>query len=167
MSELLTVPEAATVAGVPARTMRRWVTNGQVRTVGHGHGRRSVAASLSEPAANEAANGHGGTDGGQAIPVTAATETANGHEADRLADLGRDLTVRLSEQTGLTAKWQERAGQLGDRLAAAESQLLALDAPKSIAPTTASLRETAALDASTGVETGEPATAPCGAVPGP
>ena len=51
LSELLTVPEAARVAGVSERTMRRWATNGQVRSIGRGHRRRVVAASLSEPAA--------------------------------------------------------------------------------------------------------------------
>jgi len=53
MTDLLTVPEAATLAGVSVRTMRRWVTSGQVRSVGTGHKRRGVADSLSElPATN-------------------------------------------------------------------------------------------------------------------
>jgi excisionase family DNA binding protein len=46
--ELLTVPEAAAVAGVSVRTMRRWASSGQVRTTGTGHRRRVVTASLSE-----------------------------------------------------------------------------------------------------------------------
>jgi hypothetical protein len=47
-----------------------------------------------------------------------------------LAELVERLTERLAEQTGLTAMWQERAGTLADRLAVAESKLLALEAPK-------------------------------------
>jgi excisionase family DNA binding protein len=131
MTDLLTVSDAATVAGVSARTMRRWVKRGQVRTVRHGHGRRVVAASLSEPAVTNGHPGHAAVAADRTASATVVTETVNGHEADRLADLVRDLTVRLSEQTGLTAMWQERAGQLGDRLAAAESQLLALAPPGS------------------------------------
>ena len=38
-------------------------------------------------------------------------------EADRLADLVRELTDRLAEQTGLTAVWMERARVLSDLLA--------------------------------------------------
>src|SRR5690606_9058404 len=57
MSDTLTVQEAATVAGVSVRTMRRWAANGQVRTIGQGHGRRIVAASLSKEAAIADANG--------------------------------------------------------------------------------------------------------------
>jgi excisionase family DNA binding protein len=129
MSDLLTVSEAATLAGVSARTMRRWVNAGQVRTVGHGHGRRVLSASLSEPAVTNGQNGHVRVTADRTGSATADTETDSGHEADRLADLVRELTVRLSEQTGLTAMWQERAGTLADRLTAAESQLLALAAP--------------------------------------
>jgi hypothetical protein len=55
-----------------------------------------------------------------------------------LAELVERLTERLAEQTGLTAMWQERAGTLADRLAVAESKLLALEAPKtSLAASTA------------------------------
>jgi len=56
--ELLTVPEAATLAGVSVRTMRRWASSGQVRTTGSGHRRRVVAASLSEIPVTSGHNGH-------------------------------------------------------------------------------------------------------------
>jgi phage terminase Nu1 subunit (DNA packaging protein) len=48
MTELLSITDAAAVAGVSLRTMRRWVSRGQVVTVGRGRGRRVVASSLSK-----------------------------------------------------------------------------------------------------------------------
>lgn len=122
MSDLLTVSEAATVAGVSVRTMRRWATSGQVRTDGRGHGRRVVAASLSELPVTNGQNGQEKRSPEGTVSATAATETANGHEADRLADLVRELTGRLSEQSAMTALWMERARVLSDQLALAAPQ---------------------------------------------
>lgn len=129
MSDTLTVPEAATVAGVSVRTMRRWIAGGQVVTSGHGHGRRVVAASLSKEAAKEDTSGQPAGDTVTPVSATAVTETANaansdtgGHEADRLAALVSELSVRLADQTALTAIWQERARVLGDHLALAPPQ---------------------------------------------
>lgn len=126
MSDLLTVPEAAKVAGVSARTMRRWVTSGQVRTVGSGHGRRVVAASLSKPADTNGQNGHVDVTllAGETATVDTETDTrpsmaAVSAEADHLADLVRELTGKLAEQTALTAVWMERARVLGEQLAIA------------------------------------------------
>src|SRR5215210_7445821 len=102
MSDLLTVPEAATVAGVTERTMRRWASSGHVRTVVTGHGRLVMAASLPE---RPATNGHHDRDDRPA----AVTGPANGHEAGHLAELVRELTDRLTEQTAVAAMWQERA----------------------------------------------------------
>ena len=119
MSDTLTVTEAATVAGVSVRTMRRWATSGQVRTVGSGHGRRIVAASLSKETAKADTNGQEDLPPDVTVSATSVTETASGHEADRLAALVTDLSVRLADQTALTAIWQERARVLGDQLALA------------------------------------------------
>jgi hypothetical protein len=130
--ELLTVSDAAMLAGVSARTMRRWANSGQVRTVGHGHGRRVVVASILDLPATPGQNGHEKRSSESTVSATTVTEADSGHEAGHLANLVRELTARLSEQIGLTAMWQERAGALGDRLAAAESKLLALAAPPSL-----------------------------------
>jgi hypothetical protein len=124
--ELLTVPEAAAVAGVSVRTMRRWASSGQVRTVGSGHGRKVVADSLSKVAASEDTNGHEKRSSDGTVSTTTDNETARSAnadtaaiEADRLAVLVRELTDKLAEQTGLTMVWMERCRVLGDQLALA------------------------------------------------
>jgi excisionase family DNA binding protein len=117
VTELLSIPDAATSAGVSVRTMRRWVSSGRVRSVGTGHRRRVVAASLSEAVA---AHGQGSQDErspAATVSATAGAGSAVAAEADRLADLVRELTDRLAEQTALTAIWQERARVLSDQLA--------------------------------------------------
>jgi hypothetical protein len=144
MPVLLTVAEAANLAGVSVRTMRRRVAAGQVATAGHGQARRIVAASVAAPiapseTATTAAIGHqGDSDRPASVAMTedmtednTATRVTTASEIAPLAELVERLTERLAEQTGLTAMWQERAGTLADRLAAAESKLLALEAPKS------------------------------------
>jgi excisionase family DNA binding protein len=132
LPDLLTVSQAATVAGVSARTMRRWVGNGQVRSVGSGHGRRVVAAALSELPVT---NGQAGQPG-RARSVTGSVSVADVAEAGHLADLVRQLTDRLAEQSAVAAMWQERARVLAERLALAapespESPLTAPGAPES------------------------------------
>jgi excisionase family DNA binding protein len=122
----LTIAEAASVAGVSVRTVRRWIASGHVVTVGRGQGKRVVAASLSKPADTNGQNGHEtGHPMGQvsAKEDTETTTTANSDkaaiEADRLAVLVRELSDRLAEQTGLTAVWMERCRVLSDQLALA------------------------------------------------
>jgi len=122
MSDLLTVSETATVAGVSARTMRRWVSSGQVRTVGHG--RRVVAASLSELPATNGQNGHEERSPDKTGAATTDTKTdRSAHtanvdtEAGHLADLVRELSERLADQRAVSAVWMERARVLGEPLA--------------------------------------------------
>lgn len=112
MSDTLSVTEAATVAGVSVRTMRRRMASGQVVTVGSGHKRRVVAASLSENAANSDTSGQ--PDRTQSD--TSATETV---EAVHLAALVRELTAQVADQAAVAAMWQERARMLSDQLALA------------------------------------------------
>lgn len=125
-SDTLTVPEAATVAGVSVRTMRRWASSGQVAVVGRGHGRRIVAASLSKPAASTDTSGQDDRPPLAEDAATTDTETARAAitdsaaiEADRLADLVRELTARLAEASAVAAMWQERARALADQRAIA------------------------------------------------
>lgn len=117
MSDLLTVSEAATVAGVSVRTMRRRVANGQVRTVGRGRGRLIVAASLSGEAAIADTNGQSERPALATEAATTDKPTDSGQEADRLALLVRELSERLAEQAAVAAMWQERARVLADQLA--------------------------------------------------
>jgi hypothetical protein len=143
MSDLLTVAGAAKLAGVSVRTMRRRVAAGQVVTAGQGQSRRIVAASVAAPfapseTATTVTSGHQGDSDRPASTVmtedvtadSAATRVTAAPDIGTLTELVERLTERLAEQTGLTAMWQERAGTLGDRLAAAESKLLALAAPQ-------------------------------------
>jgi excisionase family DNA binding protein len=147
MSDLLSVPEAATVAGVSVRTMRRWVTNGQVRSVGNGHKRRVVAASLSELPATNGQNGHDVDDGNGHERPASATGSDVAVQADRLADLVRELSDRLADQTAMTALWMERARVLGEQLA-----LTAPEAPQDA--------KNGTLNAPTAMQGPEPYTGP-------
>jgi hypothetical protein len=163
MAELLTVGQAATLAGVSVRTMRRRVAApSSVMTAGHGQARRIVAASvavapppgdsatdgradvtpasdrLATPAAS-AAMTEAMTEDGAAVTadspaVTPATSMAMAGLvalADRLTSENRELSRQLVDVAAAAAVWQERAGTLADRLAVAESRLLALGAPES------------------------------------
>lgn len=132
--ELLSVTEAARVAGVSLRTMRRWVSCGQVVTVGRGRARRVAAASLSRHGDNGDTNGH---DVGASVPAVSATsdteraigangavgDTATGAtgdpEAVHLAGLVRALAAENRQLAEAAAVWQERARVLTERLAIA------------------------------------------------
>ena len=118
-ADLLSVAEAASVASVSTRTIRRWIASGQVVTVGHGHDRRIVSASLRKPADTVDTNGHAGLSSRVTGSDTADTAVSSGHEAVHLAALVHDLTVRLSESSAVAAMWQERARVLEERLALA------------------------------------------------
>jgi hypothetical protein len=70
-------------------------------------------------------NDHGGHEKrsvGPSVSDTPATLAAAA-EADRLADLVRELTGRVSELSATAAMWQARAGML-------EERMLALQAPQ-------------------------------------
>src|SRR5215217_6685855 len=112
MSDLLSVPEAATAAGVSERTIRRWASSGHVRTVATGQGRRVVAASLPEAPVTNGRRPDAGRP-------PSDTETVMAGQADHLAGLVRELSDKLAAATATAAMWQERAGTLSDRLALA------------------------------------------------
>ena len=141
VSELLTVGQAAKLAGVSVRTMRRRVAAGQVMTAGHGQARRIVAVSVaapiipSETAATTTGGHHGDSDRAANAAMTAdstamneamteataATEKTPTPEIGPLVELVERLTERLAEQTGLTAMWQARAQVLDERVRALEA----------------------------------------------
>jgi len=121
-SDLLTVPEAATLAGVSVRTMRRWATSGQVRTVGRGHKRRIVASELA------ATNGQPDRSPADKRPPEAAT-VAGAIEAAHLADLVRELQSRVADLAASAGMWQVRAEVLGHQLEQARGELRALKEP--------------------------------------
>ena len=150
MSELLTVGQAATLAGVSVRTMRRRVAAGEVVTAGHGQAQRIVAASVVAAPPGDPASG--GQDRGT---PAALTEDMTEDRADVTAAMSEDTTATPSVMAGLVAVvdrltlenrelvrqlvdvstaatvWQQRASTLADRLDRAESKLLGLAAPRS------------------------------------
>jgi len=119
MTDLLSVPEAAKVAGVSERTMRRWATSGHVRTVGRGHMRRIPASEVA--AMNGHVNGQVGHPESDDRPATAATADESGH----LAELVRELQDRVADLAGAAGMWQARAMML-------EERMKALEAPKPV-----------------------------------
>ena len=119
-SDLLSVAEAATLAGVSERTMRRWAASGQVRTVGRSHARRIP---VSEVAAIPATNGRSGTDNRTATAAVA-------EEAGHLAALVRELQAKVADLAGAAGMWQVRAEVLAAQLEQARGELRALQAPQ-------------------------------------
>ncbi len=87
--ELLSIVEAATLAGVSERTMRRWSASGQVRTVGLNHVRR---VPVSEIAANDIQPGR---------PATDTRTSAAGMWQTRAEGLGMQLDQARSELRAL------------------------------------------------------------------
>src|SRR6187200_2260255 len=99
MRDLLTVAEAAKLAGVSVRTMRRRVAAGLVVTAGHGQARRIVAASMTAPKAPSeavitATNGRQGVSDRPASAamtedMTAASTATRVSASSEMTPLGR------------------------------------------------------------------------------
>jgi excisionase family DNA binding protein len=140
----LTVKQAAELAGIPERTMRRWVRSGRVAAVRHGHGYRVSPEAVAAISAGSA------TLGREAVATTAtvvATPAATGPMAESVAELLRMLDQRdrtIMELSGRVGYYQAQVEQLREQLA--------LEAPKA-APV--AVEPTAATEAAS-----EPATRP-------
>ena len=147
VSELLTVSEAATLAGVSERTMRRWAAHGHVRTVGRGHRRRIPVSELSDRI------GHTDRPSSDNRPPQSAT-AAVAIEAAHLADLVRELQATVTDLAGVAATWQVRADVLSVQLEQARGELRALKAP---APQTLPV---SAIASNLGAQPDEPTTEP-------
>jgi hypothetical protein len=149
MTELLTVGQAATLAGVSVRTMRRRVATGAVMTSGHGQARRIVAASVlaasppSTPAITEdnaARGGHAAVTPAMTVGQAVMTEdraasdtpamTALVTVVDRLTAENRDLGRQLVDATAAATLWQARADVLAVQLEVARDEIKALMAPE-------------------------------------
>lgn len=100
------------LAGVSERTIRRWASSGQVRTVVTGHGRHVVADSLPT---RPAMSGQGPDDDDHHPDAGPDTVDESGH----LAELVRTLSDRLTEQAAVIGMWQERCRVLTEQLALA------------------------------------------------
>jgi Helix-turn-helix domain len=106
MAEWVSVSDAARLAAVSDRTMRRWVTGGQVRSQRRG---RAYLVDASELAATS------GQDG-QPLADNRPPSAAMADEAPHLAELVRELTAKLADVSASAALWQGRADVLAQRL---------------------------------------------------
>src|SRR5215211_4282146 len=99
MSEYVSITEAAVLAGVSERTVRRWVTRGHLTAARRGQALMIATAELAD--VRRHAGGH--PDGH--VPPGADTSAA---EACHLADLVRELQAELLRRTEAAAMWQAR-----------------------------------------------------------
>ena len=116
MSDWVSVTEAAVLAGVSERTVRRWIKRGRLTSARRG---QALLVSVDSLAASR---GH--PDG----PVTdMADRSGNGSaaEASELAALVRELKADLTQTTAAAAMWQERARTLAMQLEQAQRALQA------------------------------------------
>jgi excisionase family DNA binding protein len=139
VSAFLSVREAAVMAGVSERTIRRWLRSGQVRAVKRGGSYRI------RPNALAAMIGHDGTeeadDGVDSPPAAGidASDTADVATTGvaELTRLVRDLQQQNLELAGRVGYFQAENAQLRERLA-----LMAPAAPEPT-PTTGAVSEPA------------------------
>ena len=118
----LTLKQAAAMAGIPERTLRRWAISGRLAATRHGHAYRVTPDAL---AAIASASVTLGQDGPANTATVAATTAASGLVAESMAELLRMLDQRdrtIMELSG-------RLGYMHAELAQAKEQL-ALQAPQ-------------------------------------
>jgi excisionase family DNA binding protein len=133
MSEYVSVTEAAVLAGVSERTVRRWVTRGRLRAARRGQALMIATSELADVA---------GRDGGQADGHGAGVADMSASEAGHLAALVRELQADLANATATIGLWQGRAEVLALQLEDARAQL-ALSAPTGAPESHVGGRETA------------------------
>jgi excisionase family DNA binding protein len=114
----LTTAQAAAVAGVPERTLRRWVTSGQLPAIRRGRWYRIRPEDLAAI----------GVTNGQERPEPSATGAAGAAMAEGMAEHLAEL-VRLVEK--LTQQNMELAGRVGFYQAQVQQLRAALEAPRS------------------------------------
>ena len=136
MSAMVSANEAAHRFGLSEKTVRRWIKSGRLKADKSG---RAYRVMLSEVAAligpDTAHEGGPSADTVRTADMHSAPSTADSRSAmsgiGELVALVDRLQAEAREHAAAAAMWQERAGTLADRLAAAESKLLALAAPQS------------------------------------
>jgi len=135
MIAIVSANEAAHHLGLSEETVRRWIASGRLKADESG---RADRATLSEAAALLGpATAHTRGLSADAVP-TADIDSAPSTAAPRSAMSGIPEPVALVDRlqakarrhAATAAMWQERAGTLAERLAAAESRLLAPAAPQ-------------------------------------
>ena len=109
--QYVTVKMAAAMTGIPERTLRRWMTDGQLPAVA-AKGGRLVALDDVERLASDARprHGHDGHAANVADEVATATTAANPTTAEQQVSVIRDGLV--APLVALTERQQERIGEL-------------------------------------------------------
>ena len=119
MSDWVSVTEAAVLAGVSERTVRRWIKRGRLTSARRGQ-------ALLVPVDSLAALG--GRSDGPVADMADRSDNGSATEATELAALVRELKAELTQTTAAAAMWQERARTLAMQL---EQTQRVLEAPKS------------------------------------
>ncbi len=114
MSALLTAKQAAVVAGVSERTVRRWLRSGQVRAVKKAGAYRIHREAL---AAIVGQNGHEPADTGADTTVTAAAASELSAGVAELTRLVREQQATILELAGRVGYYQAENAQFRERLA--------------------------------------------------
>ena len=116
MSDWVSVTEAAVMAGVSERTVRRWIKRGRLTSARRGQ-------ALLVPVDSVAALG--GRSDGPVADMADRSDNGSVTEAAELAALVRELKAVLTQTTAVAAMWQERALTLFMQLEHAQRALQA------------------------------------------
>jgi len=135
MSAIVSANEAAHRFGLSEKTVRRWIKSGKLNADKSGRAYRVMLSEVEALIAPDTAHDRGpSTDTVRTADIHSAPSTADSMSAmsgiPELVSLVDRLQAEARQHAETSAMWQERAGTLADRLAAAESKLLALEAPK-------------------------------------
>jgi hypothetical protein len=112
-AEWLTIPDAARVAGVLERTVRRWVSSGAVASTTDADGRRVQRESLPVVATDSASGSESGASGRDSGPVSVPASDL---------DSGSDESVPLipprhEAECACCKVWERQVGTLEEQLA--------------------------------------------------
>ena len=135
MGAYLSARESADYCGVSEKTIRNWIASGRLSAEKSAGSFRIAQEELDvlrsgsphRPQGAESASAEVRAEGGP----RGAEGSAEAAGVVELVGLVRDLQAQLVSRTEAATIWQARAELLAERLAAAESRILALSAPRS------------------------------------
>ena len=134
MGAYLSARESAAYCGVSEKTIRNWIASGRLSAEKSAGSFRISQEDLNvvrsgsphRPQGAESASAEVRAD----VAPQGAEESAESAGVVELVGLVRDLQAQLVSRTEAATLWQARAELLAERLAAAESKLLALASPQ-------------------------------------